>query len=432
VCEQCNTKVTDLLSEDLTPKVWIRTPLKVSGLINPHALTLMQTTFKIKTFKIVQWLIDTTYNPRNVADLNLRAFEEMGVSRGYNFFFENFELCIQAIRTFLFRYRGVLRKRERNPNYILEKADQTIDDLAELMLQDANTVRTQYIAVPNKSMMIIESTATGTYIDPIVVAAKDAINMVTGIDTSLFVNQSQRLRENRVAKILLKLSEYYSSYISTALVKKGGAFRRQVYGFRTHMSMRAVITALTKPHKYNELHLPWGRSLVTFYLHISNELFRRGYQENEIHERISRAHFHYDPLIREIFDTILADYGGEIPFYWNRNPSLHRGSCELMMVTQIKSDIDDYTISHPATNVAAFNADYDGDQMTGVVLDKYQARLAAGLRPHHSVADLNKVNKIGNQIALPRPFLYTVFKWWRDADRNRTPEQEKFLQALYD
>lgn len=358
ICKSCKTAVTDVVDEKLESRVWIRSPRHISSLINPHSITLMRKIFKIRDFSIVEWLMDTSYNAsRRSADLGLDELLGYGIERGYNYFVNNFDKCIDAIHHYMFNRKGVHKKRQRNPNYVLDNSDLTVEELVTLLKRDKNTILTQYIAVPSKVMMIIENTSTGVYIDPVVIQAKDAINTIQGIDTYAFDALTVRARENRIAKVLVKLSKYYEEFISTALVKKGGLYRRQIFGLRTHFSMRCVISALTDPHEYDELHLPWKSCLSTFKLHLASSLYRRGYMENEIFDKLMRAFYTYDQEISDIFDELLKDYGGYIPVYWNRNPSLRRGSYILMRVTKIKRDIEDYTVSHPATTISGLNCD---------------------------------------------------------------------------
>lgn len=68
--------------------------------------------------------------------------------------------------------------------------------------------------------------------------------------------------------------------------------------------------------------------------------------------------------------------------------------------------------------------------MVGIILDKYLEMHMAGLAPHHSVADLHRPGKVGDQIKLPRPMTMTLANWFSQPPGQRNEQQEIFLRQL--
>lgn len=358
ICELCSTPVTDILGGGVRHLVWIRKPHGVSRLISPVALYSLDRVLKYKKdFSYVRWLIDPGYTQgRQHTELGLHLLEDKGVRRGYNHFIDNFEATLLAVKEHIFTVRGVSAKLARNPNLVLTGIEEQIDTTVKLMIEQKDTILTDYLPLPNRTMMLVENTPTGMYMDPVIPVLVDAIKTIQGIDAPSALVLNNRQKQVRTAKTLLMLANYHSAYIKEVLGKKAGAFRRMIFGLRAHFSQRCVITAYTQPHQFDELHIPWSASLVTFELHIANKLYAMGYKQNDVLRKLNEAQYHFDPEINQIFDEITAEFGGKIACYWNRNPSLCRGSY-LRMYATIKREVHDYTIGHPPTTIASLNAD---------------------------------------------------------------------------
>jgi DNA-directed RNA polymerase beta' subunit len=141
--------------------------------------------------------------------------------------------------------------------------------------------------------------------------AIDAIRTVQSIDDPIMA-YTPRQKENRIAKSLIALSDYYRNMLDEVLSGKPGMFRKHVFGTRNHFSMRNVITSLTKSHRYDELHVPWGAAVTTFKLHLMNKLLKRGFTINTATALLNRCVYRFDPLVNELFNELFAEskHGG--------------------------------------------------------------------------------------------------------------------------
>lgn len=290
VCIHCGTVVKSKVEEVIEPLVWFRKPVGVNKLINPVIMTMLNTRFKKSGFEVIKWLCDTTYKSPVRQPKIINTIMDLGIQRGYNNFVDNFD----AIMVKLFELRDFRLKRN------------TRDYLLELIQTNRQAIFSDYIPLPNKSLLIIEKTNVGIYIDTTIIGAIDAMGMITSIDSPL-AEHSVRTKENRTIKAIIKLSEFYENFYKNNLAKKTGVFRRNVVGSRSHFSFRAVASSITGVHKYDELYAPWGVGITAFREHLVNKLFKRGWTYNK---SIGFLYGHvevYHPLIDEMLQELISE-----------------------------------------------------------------------------------------------------------------------------
>lgn len=340
-CNNCNSPVKSPMDQDIEPILWMRSPVGVAKLINPIIWTMLTERFKRSNFEIILWICDTTYRPQVKIPPVLNDVQSAGIQRGYNYFVENFDW----IMNILFNLKSFkVKKNER-------------DYLRELIEANKHCVFSDYIPLPNKSLLVIEDTNVGTYVDPIVVGAIDAIQTISSIDSSLF-QHSVRTKENRTIKALSKLAEFNDNYYKSSLAKKPGIFRKHVFGSRSHFSFRAVISSITDQHRYDEIHIPWGIATSVFRIHVINKLLRRGYDANTAIDFLNQHAQKYCKELDDIFKELINESpGGMVPVVVQRNPSLERGSVQLCGISKVKTDPAIPTVSISILIVKGLNAD---------------------------------------------------------------------------
>jgi hypothetical protein len=369
-CPECHYVVAAPLDQELEPLVWMRAPNGVEALINPIVWTMLAEKFTRSGFEIVRWLCDTTYKPQVKMPAVMEAVQELNIPRGYNNFVKNFDSIIEKLFNLKeFRpkktatgfaqevknARGVGAKFTAAKDYLFKSS---LDPLQELLQRQRDCVFSKYLPLPNRSLLVIEETNVGTYVDPIITGAVDAILTIASIDSPL-ANHSVRTKENRTIKTIAQLAEFYDGVYRSTLAKKEGIFRKHVYGTRSHFSFRAVISSLTARHQYDELHIPWGIGISLFRPHLQNKLMRRhGYNPNQSIAFLNAHAQRHHPLLEQLFQELIDEcpYKG-IPVVFQRNPSLERGSAQAMFVTQVKTRTDIPTVSLSILSVKGFNAD---------------------------------------------------------------------------
>lgn len=347
MCANCNTVVSSPSDVNLEPLVWMKSPDGVAPLINPIIWSMLSLKFTSAGFNFIRWYCDTTYSPMVKTPVAMNKVLSYGWARGYNNFQKNFFAIIND----LFEVKP----------FKLKKGEENL--LMKLLEDNRDVIFSEHIPVPNKALLVIDDTSFGTYADATINDAVNAIRTMVGIDTDIN-NFSIRTKENRTAKTLSELSNYYESLYGDAFMAgKTGLFRKHIYGTRCHWSFRAVVSSLTNRHHYNEIHIPWAIGTVVFRVHLFNKLLRRDYTPNQAVAFINEHAKKFHPLMNELFIELITEsikpeigqYG--VPSTLQRNPSLERASAQAVQITQIKQDVSDPTISLSIITVRGYNAD---------------------------------------------------------------------------
>jgi hypothetical protein len=302
-CDKCGTYVTAVVEEEIEPIVWFRAPEGVTKLVNPIIWIMLRKRLLRSGFDVLQWLCDKTYVPNVKRPGIVDLIQKVGLERGYNNFILNFDEYVNKLLTL--------------PGYKVKRNQS--DLLMELIRKNRFSIFSDYLPLPNKSLLVIEQTNVGTYIDPTIVGALDAIEIVTGIDAPTSTH-SLRVKENRAVKAVSKLAQFYTSYFKESLGKKPGIFRRHVYGSRTHFCFRAVITSLTDAHRHDEVHAPWCVGVTAFRPHLINKLMRMGFGLNDAIGFLNGHVNTYHPVLDKLLDELIEESPGKrIPIIVQRN-----------------------------------------------------------------------------------------------------------------
>lgn len=302
-CPECHSPVVSVIEDAIEPLVWFRKPEGVLGLINPIILLMISTRFKKSGFEIIRWLMDTTYRAPVKTPRSILLLEEQGIQRGYNYFVSNFDYIMSVLF-------GMKEFSTKNP---------AEDMLEELLRRDRKLVFSDYIPLPNKSLLIVEKTNVGTYVDMSIASAVDAMFMVVAIDNVL-LKHSVRTKENRTAKAIFKLMSYYVNLTKTTMLKKKGTLRKHVFGSRTHFSFRSVASSITAPHEYDSVYAPWGVGISALRIHLINKLLKLGYSYNSAVGLLMQHVENYHPLLDRLLNELIQESpGGKIPVIIQRN-----------------------------------------------------------------------------------------------------------------
>lgn len=342
VCPNCGTAVKSQFDQTIEPVIWMRAPNGIKGLINPIVLTMLTNRFSISDFKTIRYLCDSQYKLPNKIPAIVKQLDEAGIKCGYNYFIDNFDRIIK------FLFDNIKLKTSKL---------NTKDYLKDLLQVSRGCIFSKYLPLPNRSLLVIEETNVGTYVDPIIVGAIDAIQTIASIDSSLY-QHSVKVKENRTVKTLFELSNFNDSYLKSGLAGKPGIFRKHIFGTRVNWGFRAVITSLTDKHEYDEIHIPWGVAVAAFRYHVLNKLYRMGYTTNAAISFLNQHAKKFHPLLNNIFKGLIADSPDKgIPATLGRNPSLHRSSIQKIRVTYVKEDVQINTISLSIIIIKGLGAD---------------------------------------------------------------------------
>ena len=140
--------------------------------------------------------------------------------------------------------------------------------------------------------------------------------------------------------------------LSDMLKGKQGRFRQNLLGKRVDYSGRSVIV-VGPEHKLHECGLPKKMALELFKPFVMRELVNKGYTTNikSAKRMVERSRTE----VWDVLDEVIRDH----PVLLNRAPTLHRLGIQAFMPVLVEGSAIQI---HPLV-CAAFNADFDGDQM---------------------------------------------------------------------
>ena len=154
--------------------------------------------------------------------------------------------------------------------------------------------------------------------------------------------------------------------LSDMLKGKQGRFRQNLLGKRVDYSGRSVIV-VGPELKLHQCGLPKAMAVELFKPFIIHELEKRG--EAETVKRAKKIVEQNDPKVYEVLEDIIKDH----PVLLNRAPTLHRLGIQAFEPVLVEGKA---IRIHPLV-CAAFNADFDGDQMAVHVPLSFEAQLEA-------------------------------------------------------
>ncbi|MBI4538862.1 MAG: DNA-directed RNA polymerase subunit beta' [Gemmatimonadetes bacterium] len=154
--------------------------------------------------------------------------------------------------------------------------------------------------------------------------------------------------------------------LSDMLKGKQGRFRQNLLGKRVDYSGRSVIV-VGPELRLHQCGLPKAMAVELFKPFIIHELEKRG--EAETVKRAKKIVERDDPKVYEVLEDIIKDH----PVLLNRAPTLHRLGIQAFEPVLVEGKA---IRIHPLV-CAAFNADFDGDQMAVHVPLSFEAQLEA-------------------------------------------------------
>jgi hypothetical protein len=322
-CPICNSPVSQDNSE-LKPILFFRAPPDIDTLLLPVFLTMFKNSFHSKGFCVARWLVDRAYDKREPTITN--PLIEAGIERGWNYFTNNLEMIMGVLLTV--------------PS-IRVKITTNAKDTLQYYRENKDLIHTKHIAFPSSILTIVEDTAVGKYLDFNFSTLIDVGKSLMGVD----FKRSREIRENIIGRNMIAMCDFYTTYFKTVFQGKKGLFRTGLMSAKGAHVMRTVITGITEPHRYDEIHVSWTPFIHMMSTHIVSKLLRRDYTLSEAHRFIQVCSSKYDTEMHEILKELIREAGPKgIPVSMQRFPSLTTGSMLLVYITEV--------LIHPGTYVS--------------------------------------------------------------------------------
>lgn len=411
LCSNCHTLCVPITERRIESEFWFEAPEGVEGYIALNVLDMLKETFDKRNFNVIEWIIDPNYRRKmkNVSHVVKDRLESYNIQPGINNFIKNFDDII-----------GLLISDSK----IRPDNKERIDDLQSMILLNRDIIFPKHLPLPTSLAFIKQVAATATYVDGIVDYALEAVKTMFKLYLPASRNDIAS-RERATFLVSELLSKYHNAIWDKYISKKPGLFRKHALGGRARWSFRAVISSITDVHDRRELHIPWAMGISLFDIHLTKRLMELGFSSSEAAIYLRDKSYEYDELLEVLLYEILHSrvtwdgLHGQ-PCIFQRNPSLGRLFGQNLIITKVKRDVTDITIGISVLVIKGPNADFDGDQMNGIIaLDDRQVEAFKVLESFRGAISVGKYKRLSHTKALLKPPTQTIDNWLRSAKRPR-------------
>lgn len=345
-CPNCQTPVMAITERPLETALWLGLPKGVKAFIHPKIYAILSKALTMSKFSILEHLTNPLYREVETRNPQIKKYLRLGIPRGINYFVDHFDDIIRRLVD-----ENIMQKDHRDKQGGLGK----VNTLLAFLAMYREEVFCQHLPMPTKLLMITEKTVTTTFASKNMFLALDAartISMTAASEDSMNLKtlQARAMKANRL------MAEYSEACFKDFYDRKDGWLRQQVFGTRSHFTYRAVINSLSEPHRYDEIHIPWSLGVMVFRIHLVAKLMSRGWSHREAVTLLEEHTLRYSPILDQLFQELIAEApGGRIGTLFNRNPSLLRGSMQLLYITKVKTDTEVRSISLSVLVLRNFN-----------------------------------------------------------------------------
>lgn len=313
-----------MLDKPLEPIIWVQAPKKVDRFINPQAWRLLSNFFSLSNsnnqkFNLIKYLANTDYHPNRVHHGRwMDELERLGVERGLNFFYRNFDNIIEVLAGFS-QFSANKDKKEK------------LREMLIFINMYRDRIFSEFLPIHNKTILVIENTKFGTYMDTTLKTIIDAVRNISGVDSPI-KDYSVRQKENHAAKLSEAVAIFGPDYEKNFLSGKPGHIRKHVYATRCWFSFRGVIYSITCPHHHDEIIMPWAMFVTVFRIHLLGKLYTRGFGHNDASYFLNE----YTHQYHELLDELMTELIQESPYELSQR-SKHPSSMVSWCTTQLKA-----------------------------------------------------------------------------------------------
>jgi hypothetical protein len=405
VCQHCGTPVLPVTQRPLEPSVWLALPKGVKAFVNPKVYTILSNELTISKFNIMEHLVNPMASAPETKHPTVGKYMRLNIPRGINYFVDHFDEILATLLKENILGRDIMDKQGHLG---------AVNALLAFIKKYRERLFCHYLPLPTRLMMITEQTVTTIFASSNIFKAVDAARTIANAEAS--PNLPIKNMQAKVMKANALMAEYNEQCFHEFFDQKDGWFRQHTFGTRSHFTFRAVINSNTDPHRYWELHLPWSLSVMVLRDHLASKLLNGSaaagepWSLRECQALMDENTLRYNPILDGLFKELIAEAPGQrMAVLFNRNPSLLRGSIQLLYVTKVKPDTDVRSISLSVLTLRSLNADFDGDALNGlVVLDKKMLRKLQRLEQHHTVLDTNRPRALAQTMKMPEQIVATA------------------------
>lgn len=388
----CKSRVDFDHTREIEASVWIECPEAIHGMFSPAAYNMLSSIFESKSWNGFEWLCKTTYRapePTNKSAVKiLNILKNSGIQRGLNNVVMNLPQVLDLASELYASSKG------------------SLEDIHKVFSVTRNDLTCRHVAIPSKIAMVIEQTSLGAWRDTSIRFAMEAVRMAAYLEET---NASPDKIGNALTTIMANLRLYWKEAFGKSFGSKPGMLRKANFGSRKDYALRAVTTSITGVHDYRAMNIPYSQACVVFRNHIMNVLIARDMTHRDADEFIAARTEYQDPEMESILLGLLRGKNGEYNFSMTatRYPTLSRGSTQKFYIAGVSDRIEISVLA-----IASMNADFDGDELTCVLLlSEEEENLCKPLEPHHDIHDFSRPYSLNNHMALPDATVGIISNW---------------------
>ncbi len=370
VCPECGTKVVRSLDRSIDSRLWIRAPKQVGYLVHTRFLSLLSKDFSPKfrgqKFRLLEYIMsDGIRLPEGlpvsaaarVITKTVDRLADLRIPRTIKSFNDNFD----AIMDILLAPDGYLGGKAKSSKR---------DDWRRFISKYRDAIFVKALPYPSKDIMVVDQKQGSDVVDRHVTLLMGAFKEIARIDSPFLVEAStDRKANNRVAKYLFDIVEYYNNFYNEVAGRKKGIFRRGLGSTTSHYVARITLGPIVGPHKYYEAHMPYPVAVSLLRSEIYAKLFHRGYNQRQITRMVDEGAVNVSKEILEILNELIDESDDPGPaLSILRPPILDKLGNQIFFLTKIIIDKDSNALRISNTCIKAPNADFDGDQMQVMLL----------------------------------------------------------------
>ncbi len=436
-CPICFSTIMPVTDRSITPSVYMGTPWKVNDILYPYVYHSLRVAFKIGIARypynpFVALLGKTTPDsPLHKVILNRMPKELIGYNNAVgdlpNFIITLANIVISIIAP---KERGIIppaitQAHSKNVKAMLPELYDAIR-FAEAIKAFNLPYKAKVLPVRSKLLMTLEEgtySSTSTSTDLYAKAIVFLNNMP--YDQSLL---TARERSNyRPDQAMVKFHERYFDFRHLWYSEEGrkcGGMRTDTITSRSGMVLRSVQTQICEPHRSDDIWFPYSSSIILYQVWLVRWYkVKYKWSSDKIIQHLEKYLRKYDKELHDALQAIASELDelGAVA-YAVRYPSIYRTSGLTKAVTRIKCDPNDNTVGLSATAQPACNGDYDGDQLTVVLVVIKKVALAyKRLRVRTVALDIANEGKMADYVQLPNPVQMCWGNYLRGIDVPNSP-----------
>jgi len=392
LCSRCNTEVKDI-TDSINTELWVERPDRGPKFILPYVYIVLSK-LSLGSINLLDFMFNKNYVPTLRKDqqvfYNILTDILAPEQRNYRYISNNFNAFFSEL---------VSRLRNIKNRKVFFSSIETFYE--EFVLKRGHLLFVDHLPIVSRRLLSREKSSKGIYILDETPNMVDAILQLVNIEDTF----SEQEIDRRVHMFIENSAMFFYNFTKNMIDGKGGISRKNRCGTRMPFSFRTVVSSITRPHHYLEIHIPWFAAVEVYRPMLFNKLYRQGYGPREIEDIVRTAYYNYSDTINDIFVELIENSPEMgIPILSNRNPSIRAGSIFKLYNTMVKTDLTDTTTSISIQIVTPPNCDFDGDELNfALLVDQYTSKLMEPMKPHYNIMDTFKPNELHGSFTIPKP-----------------------------